>query len=199
MYCIGLTGQLASGKSTVATYFSKLGVDVINADLIAKELTVSNQPAFTEIINHFGQSVLTTTGELDRRRLRQLIFNDTHERLWIEKLLHPLIRNEIIRKINEVKTPYCLIEIPLLTDKAHYPYLNRVLLVQAEPEQQISRFMTRDNGTREEALAIVATQASKNEHRTLADDVLFNTGSLADLKHHVEELHANYLSRAHQV
>ena len=193
MYFVGLTGQLASGKSTVASYFAKLGVDVINADLIAKELTASNQPAFAEIVNHFGQSVLTPTGELDRRGLRQRIFNDADERLWLEKLLHPLIRKEIAHKISKVKTPYCLIEIPLLTDRANYSYLNRVLLVQAEPEQQISRFMTRDNGSREEAQAIIANQANTSAQRVLADDILINSGSLAELEHKVKILHDNYL------
>ena len=193
VYFVGLTGQLASGKSTVASYFAKLGVDVINADLIAKELTASNQPAFAEIVNHFGQSVLTPTGELDRRGLRQRIFNDADERLWLEKLLHPLIRKEIAHKISKVKTPYCLIEIPLLTDRAKYSYLNRVLLVQAEPEQQISRFMTRDNGSREEAQAIIANQANTSAQRVLADDILINSGSLAELEHKVKILHDNYL------
>ena len=193
VYFVGLTGQLASGKSTVASYFAKLGVDVINADLIAKELTASNQPAFAEIVNHFGQSVLTPTGELDRRGLRQRIFNDADERLWLEKLLHPLIRKEIAHKISKVKTPYCLIEIPLLTDRANYSYLNRVLLVQAEPEQQISRFMTRDNGSREEAQAIIANQANTSAQRVLADDILINSGSLAELEHKVKILHDNYL------
>ena len=196
MYCIGLTGNIASGKSTVAGYFSKLGVTVINADDIAKKLTASKQPAFHEIISHFGQSVLTTTGELDRRHLRQLIFNNSNERLWLEKLLHPLIRNQIEHEIGKITTPYCLIEIPLLTDRFNYPYLNRVLLVQAEPEQQIARFMSRDKGSREDAIAILATQADKNTQLKLADDILINTDSLAELQAGVVVLHNKYMQHA---
>ena len=193
MYCVGLTGSIASGKSTVAHYFSALNVDVINADEIAKELTSNNQPAFHKIVSHFGQTALTTTGELNRRYLRQLIFGNPQERLWLETLLHPLIRNEIKRKVSKLKTPYCLIEIPLLTDRSKYPYLNRVLLVQAAFEQQIARLITRDISSREDALAILATQSNHDIQLALADDILINTCSLAELQTHVASLHAKYL------
>lgn len=196
MYCVGLTGNIASGKSTVATYFARLGVDVISADEIAKELTTSKQPAFHEIISHFGESILMPSGELNRRYLRQLIFNDAPKRRWLEKLLHPLIRNRIKDKISHVKTPYCLIEIPLLTDRSHYPYLNRILVVEAEPDQLIARFMARDNATKEEMLAILATQADSGELHALADDILINSGSLTALQDNTMALHVNYLQYA---
>lgn len=196
VYCIGLTGNIASGKSTVAGYFAKLGVDVINADAIAKKLTEREQPAFHDIISHFGTSILMSTGELNRRQLRKLIFNDSNERLWLEKCLHPLIQNQIEHEVSTIKTPYCLIEIPLLIDKKKYPYLNRVLLVKADPEQQIKRFMTRDNSSREDALAILATQSDINKHIALADDILVNTGSLATLESNVVDLNDKYLQYA---
>ena len=196
VYCVGLTGNLASGKSTVASYFAKLGVDVINADDIAKKLTTSKQHAYYQIISHFGDSVLTATGELNRQYLRQLIFSNSQERLWLEGLLHPLIRKQIAQRIEQVKSPYCIIEIPLLLDRSHYPYLNQVLLIQAEAEQQIMRFMARDNSSREVALAILATQADKNKQRALADDILINTGSLAELQSTVRMLHKKYLDYA---
>ena len=192
MYCIGLTGNIASGKSTVAAYFSDLGVAVISADKIAKELTASKKPAFNDIINHFGASVLTADGELNRRYLRQLIFNNAPERLWLEKLLHPLIQKQIKDEIGKVVGAYCVIEIPLLLDKSNYPYLNRVLLIQAELEQQIARLRVRDNSSREEALAILATQADENTRLSLADDILTNAGSLAQLKEKVDVLHKKY-------
>lgn len=196
VYCIGLTGHLASGKSTVAHYFAQLGVDVIHADEIAKELTARNQPAYREIIHHFGTAVLTSAGELDRRHMRQLIFSKPDERIWLENLLHPLIRKEIEYKVNQSQAPYCLIEIPLLTERSHYPYLNRVLLVQTTPEQQISRFVIRDNGTKEDALAILATQPDKTKLLKMADDILMNTGSVEGLQEKIRVLHNQYLGYA---
>lgn len=196
MYCIGLTGNIASGKSTVAGYFAALGVDVINADDIAKELTAKDEPAFDDIIRHFGKTVLTASGELNRRHLRQLVFDNSQERLWLEKLLHPLIRNQIEYRIRNVKSPYCIIEIPLLLDRNNYPYLNRVLLVQADLKQQIERFMARDSGSEHDARAILATQADDAKRQAWADDILLNTGSLSTLEDKVAALHAKFVHYA---
>ncbi len=193
MYCVGLTGNIASGKSTVAAYFANLGIDVISADKIAKELTTSAQPAFQGIVNHFGQAILTKTGELDRRYLRQLIFKNPVERIWLEQYLHPMIRKQVEIQALASKSPYCLIEIPLLRDRALYPYLNRVLLVEAETEQQIERLATRDNSSKADALAILATQADAVTLHKLADDILTNSGSLVELQEKVVELHMRYL------
>ena len=195
MYCIGLTGTIASGKSTVAALFKSLGIDVINADHIAKTLVQPNQPALQEIIKHFGVSILTEKGELNRRHLRELIVHNVNERVWLEDLLHPLIRQQIEQDINLCKSPYCIIEIPLLTDKLAYPYLNRVLLVTADPEQQIARLMTRDNSSKEQACAILATtQPNEDKRRAIADDYLINDGTVETLQKKVTELHNYYLA-----
>lgn len=196
VYCVGLIGNLASGKSTVARYFATLGVDIINADDIAKELTAQGQPALQTIVEHFGTSVRTEAGELNRRQLRQIIFSQPEERVWLEQLLHPMIRQQIEKKIKTTHSPYCLIEIPLMPSRTNYPYLNRVLLVQAGTEQQILRFMSRDKSTKDDALAILATQATDEKLRALADDVLMNTGSLEELKDKVAKLHTSYLGYA---
>lgn len=189
VYCIGLTGNIASGKSTVAASFAKLGIAVISADQIAKDLTASNQPAFQAIVKHVGVSVLNANGELNRRHLRQLIFKDPGERLWLEKLLHPLIREQINREIAKVHTPFCIIEIPLLSNKANYPYLNRVLVIHADPELRVARVVARDGGTRDDALSILATQKSP----IAADDTLINQGTLDELHAQVVALHEKYL------
>lgn len=196
MYCVGLTGNIASGKSTVASQFANLGIDVISADLIAKKLTAIGQPAFKQIVKHFQPTVLTPTGELNRRHLRELIFNSDEDRLWLETLLHPLIREQIQHEISHCHTPYCLIEIPLLTDKSSYPYLNRVLLVLAKHEQQIARLNWRDGSSREQSLAILKTQANETTLRMLADDVLMNDGSLEALQAQIIQLNHQYLSIA---
>lgn len=193
MYCVGLTGTIASGKSTVAAMFAKLNIQIISADHIAKKLTSYNQPAVQKITEHFGQSVLSPTGELNRKLLREIIFNNPAQRLWLEGLLHPMIRKQIEHEITQVKTPYCIIEIPLLTDRSTYPYLNRVLLVSAQVEQQIQRVMKRDNCSKKHALSILAAQSHEQVYRGLADDILMNDGNLAELEDKIIKLNQTYL------
>lgn len=196
-FCVGLTGSIASGKSTIATYFAQLGIDIINADHIAKALVQPGQPALHAIIKHFGATVLTSTGELNRAYLRELITNHPNQRTWLENLLHPLIRKQIQANIPFCTTPYCIIEIPLLTDKSAYPYLNRVLLVRADHELQIARIMTRDNSSREQAQAMLAaTQADEDKRQAIADDTLINTGSIEALQQSVLMLHTRYTAES---
>lgn len=194
MSCIALTGTIASGKSTVASLFAQKGIDVINADHIAKTLVNPGTPALQHIIHHFGTSVLQANGELNRRHLRELIVNNADDRRWLEELLHPLIRDQIQQDIKHCKSPYCIIEIPLLTDKSHYPYLDRVLLVLADSEQQITRIMTRDHCSREQACTILATTlADEKKRRSIADDILVNNGSFEALQKKIDVLHTQYL------
>lgn len=194
MYCIGLTGSIASGKSTVAALFETLGIDVISADHIAKALVSTGQPALQQIINHFGTSVLTKEGELNRRYLREVIVTNAEDRLWLENLLHPLIREKIQQDIGHCKSRYCIIEIPLLTDKSIYPYLNRIVLVVADTETQITRIMSRDHCSREQACALLeTTRADEDKRFAIADDIVVNDASIKTLQTQIEKLHANYL------
>lgn len=196
MYCIGLTGTIASGKSAAISYFKTLGIDTLSADDIAKQLTRKDSPVLTQICQHFGNKILTADGELNRRQLRNHIMNHPTDRLWLENLLHPLIRQHIELGISQCHEPYCVIEIPLLNNRKTFPYLNRVLLITSEPQQQIARLMTRDNCSETEALALLAHQKSNNNHATLADDILFNTGSLEAFHNELNALHRRYLNYA---
>ena len=197
MFCIGLTGSTASGKSTVAHCFKQLGIDVINADQIAKSLVQPQQPAYQQIVHHFGQSVLTEDGQLNRRYLRDIIVNNVEARLWLENLLHPLIRDNIQQTITTCSSPYCIIEIPLLTDKSTYWYLNRILLVLADPEEQITRVMARDHCSREQACALLAiSEACDAKRKQLADDILINDKTIDILKAQIHALHLQYLYEA---
>lgn len=190
MFCIGLTGTIASGKSTVAKQFEALGIEIINADHIAKSLVEPGKPAFQEVVKHFGRSILTDNGTLNRAKLRQRIASNSTERAWLEALLHPLIREQIQLDITQCIGPYCVIEIPLLTDKTPYPYLNRVLLVCASPEKQIKRLIERDHCTRNEALAMLATtQHDDEKRRAIADEVFVNNGSIKALQDKVIAFH----------
>lgn len=192
MYCVGLTGPIASGKSTVAALFAELGVDLINADQIAKQLTAKDQPALQEIIAHFGPEFLDAYGHLQRRMLRDYIFKHPQQRKWLENLMHPLIRQRIEAHLQIPPKLYYMIEIPLLTDKKMYPYLNRTLLVLANPEIQIQRVMQRDQHSAKQVQKILNAQADNPTYQALADDIIMNTGSIEDLKASVENLHQQY-------
>ncbi len=197
MYCIGLTGTIASGKSTIAHYFQHLGIDMISADQIARQLVTPGTTAFTCIINHFGHELLTSTGELNRKALRELIINDARQRQWLEQLLHPLIRKKIQQAVARCTSAYCIIEIPLLINKQDYPYLNRILLVLADKDTQIARIMTRDNATHDAACAILATTQHLDEQRkAIADDIIMNNTSIQDLNIQLTQLHTLYLRQA---
>ena len=194
MYCVGLTGQIGSGKSTVARLFSELGIDHINADQIARTLTSTQGPVLDQITAYFGESIRTPEGTLDRKQLRDRIFGNTQERIWLEQLLHPLIRLEIHNQIKQSTSPYVIIEIPLLTNRVDYPYLNRILLVEADPQQQIDRVIVRDSSSKEEVLVILNTQQTARSYRELADDILKNRGTLEELNIKIKQLHHQYVT-----
>ncbi|ASQ45910.1 dephospho-CoA kinase [Legionella clemsonensis] len=193
MYCVGLTGSIASGKSTVAAFFKSKGITVISADHVARELTQTDEQVQKKIIKHFGQSILDAFEAIDRPKLRQIIFAHPEQRLWLEQLLHPLIRKRIVYLLGNNKSPYSVVEIPLLKERTTYPYLDRILVVLAEPEQQIKRVMVRDNCSKQEAQAILAAQPSDKERIAIADDIILNNASLETLKRKVAILHEQYL------
>ncbi|WP_028387688.1 dephospho-CoA kinase [Legionella fairfieldensis] len=198
MYCVGLTGNIASGKTTVSRFFKERGVTVISADEAARELTARKQDALIAIEHYFGKSVILPSGELNRAMLRQIIFSAPEKRQWLEQLLHPLIRQYIANKVRETKSPYSMIEIPLLIKRSDYPYLNRVLLVQAEREQQIERVIHRDNCSKEHAETILTLQNNTMDQQKLADDIINNDGSIFELEKKIESLHQRYLQLATQ-
>lgn len=198
IYSIGLTGNIASGKSTVAQIFSDLGIEVFSADQVSRELTAKNTAAYCEIVNHFGPQTLLANNELDRRQLRELIFTQPEERLWLENLLHPLIRQQLEQKIKNCASPYSVVEIPLLLDKKHYPYLNKILLVTAPLEVQLLRVMERDHCTKEQAMAVLSTQPTISERLKIADDVIVNDSGFSELKEAVLRLHSKYLKSMKQ-
>jgi dephospho-CoA kinase len=196
MYSIGLTGNIASGKSTVAKLFANKGIDIISADQISRDLTHPGQPAFTEIIKHFGESILDNNSQLNRSNLRKIIFTDINQRIWLENLLHPLIRQQIKKEKDCCKSAYCIIEIPLLPNKKDYPYLDCLLFVQASYEYQIKRLMHRDNCSREEALIIINIQANTEQHKIVADKILYNNSSMKELEEKVNLLHEFFVKKA---
>lgn len=198
MFCVGLTGNVGSGKSTAISFFKALGITTISADDISKSLTQPNTLAFQEIVHHFGKKALTSTGLLNRTYLREIIFNDKKERLWLENLLHPLIREAIELEVKQARSVYSVIEIPLLFNREQYPYLNRILVIQAQTKHQLSRIVKRDLCTEEQALAILDIQPCDKERSAIADDIVMNNTTLSDFQDKITMLHEQYLKLARQ-
>ncbi len=189
---IGLTGGIASGKSTVADLFAELGVAVIDTDLIAREVVAPGQPALDDIERHFGDSVIGDDGALDRAAMRQLIFSDIEARRQLEAIVHPRIRQETIRRANAAAGDYQLIVVPLLVESSLKSFVDRILVVDCDKDTQIRRLLARDAESEEQAHLMLAAQASRAERLAIADDVINNDGNLAETKRQVEALHKSY-------
>ncbi|MDD3610006.1 MAG: dephospho-CoA kinase [Halothiobacillaceae bacterium] len=197
---IGLTGGIASGKSTVAERFSALGVPVIDTDLLSRELVAPGQPALACIVEHFGPTVLTASGELDRSRLRARVFAQPEERRWLEDLLHPLIRERAYTLARDAlaqgRSLYTLTIIPLLFEHGAYPWLDRILVVDAPDSLRRNRALARPGMTPALLDGIFAAQLAREARLERADDVLHNHGSLTDLFEQVDALHRRYQEQA---
>ncbi|MEX2367688.1 MAG: dephospho-CoA kinase [Pseudohongiellaceae bacterium] len=191
-YIVGLTGGIASGKSTVADIFASHGIEIIDADVIARELVARGTASLGKITEYFGADILTDSGELDRNRLKNIIFNDSEAKLWLEGLLHPLIRQEIDKKIRSARSDYVILVVPLLLESGQYEFVNRVLVVDAPEELQITRTMQRDGISRDAARKIIGAQMPGTKRLALADDIIQNHQSLAKLKQEVSKLHEFY-------
>jgi dephospho-CoA kinase len=197
MLIIGLTGGIGSGKSTVAELFAEKGIPILDADLIARELTRPGQAALQAIKNHFGADAFYKDGTLNRSALRTIVFNQPSERQWLEQLLHPLIRERITDEAAHLARspfppPYCIVVIPLLLETQSYPFINRILVVDAPEHLQLERIMSRDQASVEDAKAIIATQLEREKRLAHANDIILNEGGLTDLIPQVDKLHTQY-------
>lgn len=178
---IGLTGGIASGKSTVAKLFIDKGIDVIDADQLARELVVPGQAAWREILETFGPEMINTDGTLNRKALRERIFSDKAARQRLESILHPRIRKLMLERAALSKSPYALLVIPLLVEKGWQKWLDNVIVVDCSPETQIRRLIARDHIDEAEAKAILDTQASRAQRLAVADAVIHNEDGDAPL------------------
>ena len=191
---IGLTGGIASGKSTVANMFADLGVELVDTDVIAREVVEPGQPALDEIRDAFGDDVIDSEGQLDRRKLRAIVFADPAKRQHLESILHPKIRDEAARQSAAATGPYHLVVVPLMVESPMRHEMRRVLVVDCSEDTQLERLLARDLESEEQARRMLAAQASREERLSIADDVVRNDGDLADTRRQVDELHAFYLS-----
>lgn len=193
---IGLTGGIASGKTTVANRFRTLGVPVVDADAVARSVVLPGEPALAEIVRRFGPDLVAAGGSLDRRKLRDIVFADRESRVDLEAILHPRIRERMEQLAAQALGPYLVMEIPLLIEGGATDRVDRILVVDVDESLQIERLMARDGGSTEQARAILASQAGRDARLARADDLLVNAGNLADLHAAVDRLHAQYLALA---
>lgn len=189
---IGLTGGIASGKSTVAQLFAELGVPIIDTDVIAREVVEPGEPALEEIRERFGEQVVDAAGSLDRRALRRRIFEDADARRDLEAILHPRIGSETLRQAEAAGGPYQLIVVPLLLGSPLTAFVDRVLVVDCDEQAQIERLLARDAETVEQARRMLAAQSGRDERLRIADDVIDNGGSLAQTRAQVIDLDRRY-------
>ena len=194
---IGLTGGIASGKSTVTQRFAELGVPVIDADVASRNVVEPGKPGLAQVVQRFGGGILDADGRLDRRALRNLIFQDSSLRQALDAILHPLIRAEMEREAALAKGPYVVMAIPLLVEGGSADKrVDRVLVVDADEMLQIQRLQARDGCSEQQARAILSAQASRAQRLAAADDVVLNTGTVAELRQAVDRLHEQYLQLA---
>jgi len=191
---IGLTGGIGSGKTAVSDSFESLGIDVVDADLASRVVVQKGKPCLLKIAQHFGEDILTKEAELDRAKLREIIFKSEEEKNWLESLLHPAIANQIQDELNASKSPYTILVSPLLLETNQKDFCSKVLAVDVPVETQVERTLERDGVSKEQVQAIINSQISRNDRLNLADEVIVNDGTLEDLEIAVKVLHEKFLS-----
>ena len=193
-FVVGLTGGIGSGKSAAAEEFARLGATVVDTDAIARELTAEEGAALAEVRRQFGDDFVAATGEMDRKKMRERVFADPAAKEALERLLHPMIRDESARRIAAARGPYVVHVVPLLIESPDYRRrVDRVLVIDCPEETQIARVRSRSVLSEEEVRAIMRTQASRADRLAAADDVIENSGTLDTLRKQVGALHRKYL------
>ncbi|HSD70127.1 MAG TPA: dephospho-CoA kinase [Woeseiaceae bacterium] len=196
MLKIGLTGGIASGKSTVSDMFAEYGVPVIDTDRIARDIVRPGMPALDKIRQRFGDEVIAADGSLDRGELRRLAFDNEQSRKALEAILHPKIRSETVARSKAAGGPYQIIVVPLLVESALKSFVDRIVVVDCDPQTQLQRLLSRDDETIEQAQRMIAAQAAREERLAIASDVIDNNGDISDTRKQVEELHRRFLDEA---
>jgi dephospho-CoA kinase len=199
VFRVGLTGGIASGKSTAAKFFGALGVPIIDTDQVARDVVEPGQPPLERLVERFGPSILTPDGHLDRPALRNIVFSDPKARADLEALTHPAISSAVATLSAQAGGPYQVLVIPLLIEKNLKSQVDRVVVVDCDEELQIRRLQARDGSTLEQARAILAAQASRSARLKAADDVIQNEGDMTTVRDQVAVLHARFLDLARQM
>ena len=193
MLIIGLTGGIGSGKTTVANIFADLGAHIVDTDIIARELVEPGQPALKKIAEYFGEHIVKKDGQLNRKKLAEITFNDNAKRKTLESILHPGIKKVMLATLDSIKAPYCIAVIPLLLETKQEELVDRILVVDCDPEDQLKRVQNRDSRNEEQIKAIIHSQISRKSRLNAATDIIENTGDMQELHDKVTKLHKKYL------
>ena len=196
VFRVGLTGGIASGKSTAAKFFGALGVPILDSDQVAREVVEPGQPPLERLVERFGRGILTPDGHLDRPALRDIVFSDPKARADLENLTHPAIGAALEARSAAAGGPYQILVIPLLVEKNLTAHVDRVLVVDCDEELQIRRLLSRDGSTRAQAQAILDAQVARSARLKAADDVIRNDADMSAVQSQVAALHARYLELA---
>lgn len=198
-FVVGLTGGIASGKTTVANLFAEYGIELVDADVIAREVVQRGSKGLTMIAEHFGNEILLPDGQLDRAALRSKVFNNEAQRLWLNSLLHPMIRQTMLEQVNTSTSAYVIMVVPLLFENQLDSLVNTTLVVDISPELQISRTMKRDGVSQQQVEHILASQMSRQQRIDKADHIIDNQGDINLLRSQVARLHQLFLQQADEL
>ena len=197
-FVLGLTGGIGSGKSAASQWFEAQGIAVVDADIVAREVVDIGQPALQQIQQAFGDWVLLENGSLNRRALREHIFQSPEARKTLENITHPAIRTSIIQQLHAAQSPYAILVSPLLFETNQHELTQHTLLIDAAIELQIQRASQRDGQNVEQIQKIIAAQMPREQKCAMADDIVLNDGELEHLYAHLTPLHEKYLQMAAQ-
>lgn len=195
-WVLGLTGGIGCGKSAVSAMFEELGVTVVDADIIARQVVAPNSDGLAAISEHFGTTVLNPDGSLNRAKLREVIFADNAQKTWLNNLLHPLIREKTLNDLSTANSAYVVLVAPLLFENGLEQYCDRTLIIDVPVAVQLERTISRDNINEQQALSIIAAQMSREDKLHRTDDVVDNNQPLALVAIVIQQLHAQYLTLA---
>lgn len=193
---VGLTGGIGSGKSEASKRFAERGVVVVDADIVAREVVAPDQDGLAQIAAHFGADILDATGNLNRSKLREIIFSNPTEKQWLESLLHPMINTEIRRQLANSTSIYSILASPLLLETNQFLLVDRILVIDTSEQHQLERASQRDKNNKAQIKAIMQTQLSRQERCARATDIIQNHGSIDEIDAQVEKLHRFYLELA---
>ena len=191
---VGVTGGIGSGKTAVTDFFASKKITIVDADLAARVVVEPGKPALEAIAQRYGGKIILTDGHLNRRQLRNIIFEDDEERIWLERLLHPIIREQIVSELGQSHSDYSILVSPLMIETNQQELIDRLLIIDVPVKVQIERTMKRDNMTEEQTMVIINKQSSREDKLKWADDVVDNSQTLEHLHQQLEVLHQEYLN-----
>ncbi len=192
MLKVGLTGGIGCGKSTICSIFAQLGTPIIDTDILAREAVAKGSTTLEKLVSNIGESILLPDGNLNRTKLRELVFSDPDIRIKLESIIHPEIRKLLAQQLSILKSPYVVIAIPLLIEKKWNEYIDRILVVDCSIESQLNRTHIRDGDSKQAIQRIIDTQVSREERLNNADDIICNNSDLSELQMQVNKLHLYY-------